>query len=95
MDEQHDEMIELLRDAVADCGMSLSELARRSGVSRVQLSYFVHRHRIPTLTNAARIAAALKLELRPVGTSERVGEAQSIPNASHRSPGQHATYTIG
>jgi len=54
-----------LKKAVLDSGLSRYELAKRSGLSQAQLSYFVNGKRSLTLPAAARLADALGLELGP------------------------------
>ncbi len=57
-----------LRKAIVGSGMSQYEIAKRSGVTKAQLSLFVNGKRSLTLTSAAKIARVLGLELRPTKT---------------------------
>jgi len=57
---------EQLRQAILTAGVSRYALSKASGVSQGVLSRFVHGERTVTMDTAARIAAALGLELRPV-----------------------------
>jgi plasmid maintenance system antidote protein VapI len=54
-----------LKRAVLEAPVSRYRLARISGLSEAQLSYFVNGKRSLTLPAAARLAGALGLELRP------------------------------
>jgi len=54
-----------LKRAVLDSGLSRYRLAKLSGLSQAQLSYFVNGKRSLTLPAAAKLAEALGLELRP------------------------------
>ena len=54
-----------LRRAVSESSMSRYQIAKESGISQAQLSYFVNSKRTLTLPVAARLAEALGLELRP------------------------------
>jgi transcriptional regulator with XRE-family HTH domain len=61
--EQEPAMVLLIREAIRASGLTISELARRSGVSHPQISRFVHGERTLTLPAAARVCAVLGLEL--------------------------------
>ncbi len=63
---------EQLRQAILTAGVSRYALSKASGVSQGVLSRFVHGERTVTMDTAARIAAALRLELTPV-KSQRKG----------------------
>ena len=52
-----------VRAAIASCGLSLTELGRRSGVSQSQLSRFMAGDRSLTLTAVDKLAPVLKLKL--------------------------------
>jgi len=54
-----------LLEAIVNSSMSQYEIAKRSGVTKSQLSLFVNGKRSLTLTSAAKIARVLDLELRP------------------------------
>jgi transcriptional regulator with XRE-family HTH domain len=59
-------MVEQLRQAIRDSGLSLKTLGDRSEVSHSQLSRFMHGLRTLTFPAAARVCEELGLELRPV-----------------------------
>jgi antitoxin component HigA of HigAB toxin-antitoxin module len=48
-------LIAVLKEAIQQCGLSLNELAKRSGVSRPQLSRFLSGRRGLNLDAAARL----------------------------------------
>jgi transcriptional regulator with XRE-family HTH domain len=50
-----------LRRAVANCGMSLNQLAKATGVHQAQLSRFLRKERSLQLTAAAKLCAYLGL----------------------------------
>ena len=52
-----------LRQALLDSGLSIYRLSKETGVSQPQLCRFVNGRRGITLETAARLAAALDLEL--------------------------------
>ena len=56
---------QLLR-ALLGSAMSRYQIAKNSGLSQAQLSYFVNGKRSLTLPAAAKLAQALGLELRPM-----------------------------
>jgi len=60
-------MQETLRRAIVNAGISRYRLSALSGVSQAAISLFVNRRR-PTMTldTAAKLAAVLGLELRPI-----------------------------
>jgi transcriptional regulator with XRE-family HTH domain len=68
------EMVETIRRAVAECGLSLNELGRRTDVNQAQLSRFMRGERTLTLPAAARVCAALGLRLTSAPTSGRQRE---------------------
>ena len=55
-----------LKQAMIESNMRNSEIAKLSGLSEAQLSYFVNKKRSLTLPAAAKLAQALGLELRPI-----------------------------
>jgi len=55
-----------LRQAIRKSGMSRYRIAKESGLTESQLSYFIHGKRSLTLPAAAKLAKALGLELKPV-----------------------------
>lgn len=57
---------EQLRRAILKAPMSRYVLSRLTGVSEGVLSHFVNRNRSITMDTAAKLAAALGLELRPI-----------------------------
>ena len=56
---------ERLRQAMITSDMSRYRISKLSGVSEIVLSRFVREQRTLTLTTAAKVAAALGLDLRP------------------------------
>jgi transcriptional regulator with XRE-family HTH domain len=54
-----------LKQAIRDSGMSRYRIAKKSGLTESQLSYFVNGKRSLTLPAAAKLAKALGLELGP------------------------------
>lgn len=54
-----------LKRTVLGSGLSRYRIAKMSGLSEAQLSYFVNGKRSLTLPAAAKLASALGLELRP------------------------------
>ena len=56
-----------LRRAILSADISRYRLSQLTGVSEGVLSNFVNGHRSLTLTTAAKVAKALRLELRPKG----------------------------
>ncbi|MBL7141309.1 MAG: helix-turn-helix domain-containing protein [Planctomycetes bacterium] len=65
MDKKSD-IEEQLRQAILNAGMSRYALSKMAGVTQAMLSRFVHRQRSITMGTAAKLAAALGLEFRPV-----------------------------
>ena len=57
---------EQLRQSIRQSGQSISELAKSSGVDKGRLSRFVRGERTITIKAAAKICAALGLELKDV-----------------------------
>jgi transcriptional regulator with XRE-family HTH domain len=55
-----------LRTAMLSGPMSMYRLAKISGISKGVISRFVNHHRGLALTTAAKLAAVLGLELRPM-----------------------------
>jgi len=53
----------ILKQAIERSGLSLAELARRSGVSHPQLSRFMRSARTLTLSSASKLFACLGLEV--------------------------------
>ena len=60
-----------LRDAIIKSDLSRYRISQLSGVSEAQLSLFVNNKRTLTLTSAAKVAEALKLELKPIKKKAR------------------------
>ena len=58
-----------LKRAVLGSAMSRYEIAKKSGLSQAQLSYFVNDKRSLTLPAAAKLAQLFNLELRPMNKS--------------------------
>jgi plasmid maintenance system antidote protein VapI len=61
--EKPPDLADQLRQAIADCGLSLNALGRVSGVHQAQLSRFLRAERTLTLPAAARLCAYLGLQL--------------------------------
>jgi transcriptional regulator with XRE-family HTH domain len=84
-------LVEDLRRAVREAGVSLSELGRQAGVSQPQLSRFVSGERTLTLPAAARVCLALGLRLvrdggsRP-GSADRPARTQAGRQAKPATP---------
>ena len=57
---------EQLRKAIMDSTMSCYEISQLADVTESQLSLFVNQKRSLNLKSAAKIAEALKLELKPI-----------------------------
>ncbi len=64
MKARREDIDQRLRRAVLESGMSRYEIAKISGVSEAQLSFFVNGKRTLTLPVAAKLAEVLGLELR-------------------------------
>jgi transcriptional regulator with XRE-family HTH domain len=64
-------MVEQIRAAVRSSGLTSTVLAERTGVDTGRISRFMRGERDLTLHAAARLCAALGLELRPVGKRPR------------------------
>jgi len=60
-----------LKQAIKESKMSRYKIAKESGLSESQLSYFVNGKRSVTLPTAAKLAEVLGLELRPVKHKKR------------------------
>jgi transcriptional regulator with XRE-family HTH domain len=60
-----------LRRALAGCGMSLSALAKETGVHQAQLSRFLRKERSLQLTAAAKLCAHLGLYLAGPALGEK------------------------
>jgi transcriptional regulator with XRE-family HTH domain len=56
-------LVESLREAIRNSGMSISELGRKAGVSQPQLSRFLNGERTLTLPAAAKVCQTLGLRL--------------------------------
>ena len=68
--KNHTDLGDQLRKACEDSGLSMYELARRSGLSYSQVFHFMRDNRTLTLKSAGRLADALQLELRPRGRTK-------------------------
>jgi transcriptional regulator with XRE-family HTH domain len=55
-----------LKQAIKKSKMSRYRIAKESGLTESQLSYFINGHRTLTLLAAAKLAKALGLELKPI-----------------------------
>jgi transcriptional regulator with XRE-family HTH domain len=60
-----------LRQRIADSGMSYHQLSRLTGVDNSQASRFARGERTLILRSAAKIATALRLQLRPASRGRR------------------------
>ena len=56
-------LVQQLRDAIEDSGLTLGELSKRSGVATSQLSYFLRGERTLTLPAAEKLCDALGYQL--------------------------------
>ena len=66
MDKKYEDIEQRLKRAVLESEMSRYRIAKLSGISEAQLSYFIHDKRSLTLPAAAKLAKVLGLELRPI-----------------------------
>ena len=57
------DIVSQLRQAIANCGLSLNGLAKQTGVHQAQLSRFLRGERTLRLTAAAKVCGYLKLSL--------------------------------
>lgn len=64
------DIVEQLKAAIMDSGLSLNELSRRSGVDQGQLSRFMRGLRHLSLPSAAKACLALRLRLVSEGPVE-------------------------
>lgn len=71
MTSDTDDIERQLFEAIVSSDLSPSEIARRAGVVKSQLSLFLSGKRSLTLISAAKIARVLGLELRPAGRKVR------------------------
>jgi transcriptional regulator with XRE-family HTH domain len=69
-------LVEKIREAIRDCGLSHNELARKSGVSQPQLSRFLTGERTLTLPAAAKVCEALGLRLVGPGDKPKARRRQ-------------------
>jgi plasmid maintenance system antidote protein VapI len=65
------DLADQLRQAIASCGKSLNQLAKRTGVHQAQLSRFLRAERTLTLPAAARLCAYLGLQLTGPALDEK------------------------
>jgi plasmid maintenance system antidote protein VapI len=65
MKKRREDIERRLKRAVLESDMSRYQIAKISGVSEAQLSFFVNGKRSLTLPVAAKLAEVLGLELRP------------------------------
>lgn len=66
MPRSETDLVDALRRAIKECGLSYGELARRTGVSQPQLSRFANGERSLRLQAAAKVCDYLGLGLVPV-----------------------------
>ena len=67
--EKFEDIEQRLKRAVLESDMSRYQIAKLSGLSEAQLSYFVNDKRTLTLPAAAKLARVLELELKPIKKS--------------------------
>jgi transcriptional regulator with XRE-family HTH domain len=72
-------LVEKIRQAIQDCGLSHNDLARKSGVSQPQLSRFLAGERTLTLPAAAKVCEALGLRLVGPKARRRQGGFSVLP----------------
>jgi transcriptional regulator with XRE-family HTH domain len=60
-----------LKQAISKTKMSRYRIAKESGLTESQLSYFVNGKRSLTLPAAAKLAKVLRLELKPIEKKAR------------------------
>ncbi len=65
MSDRAADIVQELKDAIVNSGVSRYALSRASGVPQSALSRFMNGERGLSLESAARLAEALGLELRP------------------------------
>ena len=65
------DIVEQLRAAIADSGMTRLEVSRRAGLAYSCVHGFVGEYRGISLTSAAALCKVLGLELRPVAKPKR------------------------
>lgn len=71
--EGAEQTVQNLRTAIENAGLSQMELSRRSGVPVASVNRFLHAKQDLTFYSAARLAAVLGLELRPVRRKKSTG----------------------
>ena len=64
--EKFEDIEQRLKRAVLESDMSRYQIAKLSGLSEAQLSYFVNDKRTLTLPAASKLAKVLELELKPI-----------------------------
>ena len=64
-------MADVLRQAIRDCGKSLHEISRQTGVATSVVSRFLSEQRDLTLTTANKLAVYLGLVLRRRGNGRQ------------------------
>ena len=67
------DLAKLIRRRFRVSGLSILQLAKRSGVPYAAAHGFVNGTRDPVLSTAAKLCRTLGLELRPVGRTKRKG----------------------
>ncbi len=68
------DLVGALKQAIVRSGLTLYQLAKRSGVSHGQLSRFMRDQRTLTLSSAAKVFEALGLEV--IGPAAPIGPAR-------------------
>ena len=76
----------------AEAGLSLSQLAERTRLSRQMLSFVESGERIPTIDTAARISRALDMRLSRLALEAE--QHQSVRCAIQRSPNQERSRSV-
>lgn len=77
-------VVDALRRARIDSGLSLRALAHRAGIAETNLSTIEHHRRDPTAGTVDRLAAALGVRLIPIATGDRATAADTaIAIAAH------------
>jgi transcriptional regulator with XRE-family HTH domain len=74
-------LVQQLKDAIEESGLTLGELSRRSGVATSQLSHFVRGERTITLPIAEKLCEALGYELAKAKPPPARRKAKGNPDA--------------
>ena len=87
-----DAMAAVIRQRRERAGLSLSQLAERTRLSRQMLSFVESGERIPTIDTAARISRALDMRLSRLALEPE--QHQSVRCAIQRSPNQERSRSV-